>query len=249
MAHHLASRALPLYSCEFSRHDFTLPQLFACLVVKDQMKCSYRGVEILLHDGEHWCQDIGMSKVPDHNTLWRAANYLLRKCRVERMLDAMADWAAANRMLGLSVKPLALDSTYYESRHVSRHYERRKGQAKTTKKAGNSRRSATARKMPKLALAWGGFAFPRSAAAATWCCRCGPGRGWAPTTGTSRGCCATRGGACPTGASRRWPTPATTRSPPTASPEGTWGWRRSSRRRRAARARAGRRPRAAGGGG
>jgi hypothetical protein len=153
MAHHLASRALPLYSCEFSRHDFTLPQLFACLVVKDQMKCSYRGVEILLHDGEHWCQDIGMSKVPDHNTLWRAANYLLRKCRVERMLDAMADWAAANRMLGLSVKPLALDSTYYESRHVSRHYERRKGQAKTTKKAGNSRRSATARKMPKLALA------------------------------------------------------------------------------------------------
>ena len=35
VAHELASRALPKYSGKFSRHDFTLPQLFACLVVKE----------------------------------------------------------------------------------------------------------------------------------------------------------------------------------------------------------------------
>ena len=34
----------------FLRKDFTLPQLFACLVVKDHLKRSYRGVEALLRD-------------------------------------------------------------------------------------------------------------------------------------------------------------------------------------------------------
>ena len=31
-AYRLAKSSLPTYSNEFSRHDFTLPQLFACLV-------------------------------------------------------------------------------------------------------------------------------------------------------------------------------------------------------------------------
>jgi len=34
----LARKALPKYSSKFSRHDFTLPQLFACLVVKAFLK-------------------------------------------------------------------------------------------------------------------------------------------------------------------------------------------------------------------
>jgi Transposase DDE domain len=153
VAHYLASQSLPQYSSEFSRHDFTLPQLFACLAVKEQMKRSYRGAEALLRDGEHWCKAIGMRKVPDHNTLCRAASLLLRKCRVDRLLDAMARWAAVNRMLGLSIKPLALDSTYYESRHVSRHYERRRGQAEKAGKGRKSSRSATIKRMPKLAVA------------------------------------------------------------------------------------------------
>ena len=50
VAYHLASQCLPNYRNEFSRHDFTLPQLFACLVVKEQMKRSYRGAEALLRD-------------------------------------------------------------------------------------------------------------------------------------------------------------------------------------------------------
>ncbi len=50
VAHHLVSLTLSSYSCKFSRHDFTLPQLFACLTVKEQMKRSYRGAEALLRD-------------------------------------------------------------------------------------------------------------------------------------------------------------------------------------------------------
>ncbi len=52
----LAKRCLPDYSSKFSRKDFTLPQLFACLVVREHQNKSYRGVEALLRDSEHWCK-------------------------------------------------------------------------------------------------------------------------------------------------------------------------------------------------
>ena len=111
VAHHLASRCLPDYRCKYSRHDFTLPQLFACLAVKELLGRSYRGAEALLRDSESWCRAIGMSKAPDHNTLCNAAKVLLKGCNVGGMLDVAAKWAAHARLLGLSSKPLAGDST------------------------------------------------------------------------------------------------------------------------------------------
>ena len=158
-AFHLASQSLPTYSSKFSRKDFTLPQLFACLVVKEHLKRSYRGAEALLKDCEHWLKDVGLRRAPDHNTLCRAARFLLKACRVDKLLDAAARWAARARLLGLSTRPLAVDSTTYESRHVSRHYERRCHQtrrrmrAKEAAKEGRkSTRSDTVRRLPKLAV-------------------------------------------------------------------------------------------------
>ena len=87
-AYHLAGQCLPDYSCKFSRKDFTLPQLFACLVVKELMKRSYRGAEALLRDSDSWLRDVGLRRAPDHNTLCRAAAFLLRRCNVQRLLDA-----------------------------------------------------------------------------------------------------------------------------------------------------------------
>src|SRR5436305_7074249 len=118
-AYHLACQTLPDYSSKFSRKDFSLPQLFACLVVKEQMKRSYRGAEALLRDCENWLRDVGLRRAPDHNTLCRAAAFLLGKLRVRRLLDRLAQWAALARILGLSTHPLAIDSTTYESHHVS----------------------------------------------------------------------------------------------------------------------------------
>lgn len=129
-AFRLARDALPKYTRKFSRKDFTLPQLFACLVVKEQLRRSYRGAEAVLRDCDNWLRDVGLRRAPDHNTLWRAARFLLRKCRVGRLLDAVARWAAAARALGLSLKPLAIDSTYFEPRHASGHYQRRLREAR-----------------------------------------------------------------------------------------------------------------------
>src|SRR5215217_2176038 len=90
VAHHLARRLLPEYSCKSSRHDFKLGQLFACLVVREFFGLSYRRTEALLADSPAWLADIGLSRAPDHNTLWRAFDALLVSRRCSRMLDLLA---------------------------------------------------------------------------------------------------------------------------------------------------------------
>jgi hypothetical protein len=167
-AHRLASRVWPAYAHPFSRHDFTLPQLFACLIVREMMKLSYRRTEQLLRDSPHWLADIGLSKAPDHNTLWRGFGVLVETRKVNRMLDLLAHLFAEEQLLQCLIKPLTIDSTCYERRHRSRHYDRvcrklglHEGEkyAKTPEKQRetpeqvNRRRSQAVRRMPKLALA------------------------------------------------------------------------------------------------
>jgi hypothetical protein len=86
-AYGLAVACLVERRTKFSRKDFTDPQLFACLVLREHQRKSYRGVVALLKDCPHWCTDIGLKKVPDHNTLCRAHRRLVKPGVVERMLD------------------------------------------------------------------------------------------------------------------------------------------------------------------
>src|SRR5947199_6639789 len=124
-AYALATRALPAYASKFSRHDFTLPQLFACLVLREHQKKTYRGTEALLRDCPQWLADIGLRRAPDHNTLCRAFTVIVNLRRTNKMLDVTAQWFTKARVLGLTRKPLAADSTHFESHHVSRHFEKR----------------------------------------------------------------------------------------------------------------------------
>jgi hypothetical protein len=150
VAHALACQCLRSYSCKFSRHDFTWPQLFACLVVREHQNKSYRGVEALLRDSDHWCKQIGMRRVPDHNTLCRAFHILMRLSRVERLLGKLAGWMSLAKALG---NICAIDSTLYDTHHRSRHYEQRcRHFSSNLKKTADSRRSRSARRTPKLSL-------------------------------------------------------------------------------------------------
>ena len=83
----LGRDVLPMYFSKFSRHDFTVPQLFACLVLKEHQRKTYRDVEALLRDAPHWCRQIGMMRVPDHNTLCRAFHALNLQRRSGKLLD------------------------------------------------------------------------------------------------------------------------------------------------------------------
>ena len=77
----------------FSRKDFTDAQLFACLVLREHQKKSYRGLVALLKDTPQWCADIGLTKVPDHNTLCRAFHRLVKPKMIQAMLDASVEAA------------------------------------------------------------------------------------------------------------------------------------------------------------
>src|SRR5687768_9369659 len=92
-AYQLGRRFLSEHTDKFSRKDFTLPQLLACLVVREILRMSYRKAEAFLRDCPDWLADIGMSKPPDHNTLWRALGVLCTTRRLNRALDLQAQLA------------------------------------------------------------------------------------------------------------------------------------------------------------
>lgn len=143
-AYELAAPLLPAYANAFSRRDgFTEAQLFACLVLREHQKKSYRGIEALLADSPDWLAEIGAGHAPDHNTLWRAFDRLVKRGLMNKMLDQQAAWAEERGLIGGRVEPVALDSSMFESRHVSRHFERRCKQSARAE-AGAARRSKKA---------------------------------------------------------------------------------------------------------
>jgi hypothetical protein len=163
-AYQLGQRIWPDYTSQFSRQDFTQPQLFACLTVREFLKLSYRKTEVFLGDVPDWLAEIDLNQPPDHNTLWRAFGKLLKPRQVNRALDLLA--ADVEDLRGeLAAKPLTIDSTCYEPHHRSRHYDRvcRKMQSEREKKpekspgswgkSVNASRSKKVRSMPKLSLA------------------------------------------------------------------------------------------------
>jgi hypothetical protein len=125
-AHRLACQVLPDRCSKFARLDgFTLPQLFACLVIREFYGLGYRRTEKLLADSPQWLADLGLTVAPDHNTLWRAFGAIVTMRRGNRMLDRLAASFARAKLLRLGERPLALDSTCFERRHRSWHYDRR----------------------------------------------------------------------------------------------------------------------------
>ena len=149
-AYRLGKDVLPEYSSCFSRHDFTLPQLFACLVVREHQRKSYRGLEALLRDCRHWCRDIGMGKVPDHNTLCRAFHVIVTGQHTDRLLDLLCQWFRIRQVLGSG---LAIDSSLYDTHHRSRHYEQRcRHQSSDHRETADARRSISCKKTPKLTI-------------------------------------------------------------------------------------------------
>lgn len=162
VAHQLARWFLPEPDSKFSRHDYTLAQLFACLVVREFFGLSYRRTQALLADSPQWLADIGLARAPDHNTLWRAFTELLSHRRCQRMLDLLSELFTKARLLSpLNRRTLAIDSTCFERHHRSAHYDRRcrrmaLADAKRPGKWGesvNAARGINLRRLPKLAIA------------------------------------------------------------------------------------------------
>ena len=74
-----ARRALPTYGSAYSRHDFTQPQLFTLLVLRQFLKTDYRGLIQLLADWSDLRKLLGLAKLPHYSTLCYAEKRMLKK--------------------------------------------------------------------------------------------------------------------------------------------------------------------------
>jgi hypothetical protein len=74
-----AREAIPQYSSRFSRHDYTQHQLYALVALRRLLKTDYRGLEATLRDWTELRDALGLSRVPDHSTIQRAARRLKGK--------------------------------------------------------------------------------------------------------------------------------------------------------------------------
>ena len=89
--------ALPAYGSRYSRKDYTQPQLFALLVLRQFLRTDYRGVVTLVAEGSELRHALGLAKVPHYSTLAHAARRLLA--------DAEAGGLSSGRRLAWSGVP------------------------------------------------------------------------------------------------------------------------------------------------
>lgn len=150
-AYHVAKGTLRNYSSKFSRKDFTKAQLFACLAVKEFEKKDYRGAEQFLWDCRDLRRAVGLTKAPDHTTLWRAAQALLQGPRAQRLLDQVVRAARLCKMLGRSVALAALDASGFEARHVSAYFVRRRAKGGVARNEPKTQ-EITYSRFPKLGI-------------------------------------------------------------------------------------------------
>jgi hypothetical protein len=155
-AQELAQQFLPDYNRKFRRKDFTLPQRFACLVLREHQKKAIAASKPSWKDCPDWRADIGLKRTPDHNTLCRAFPHRIQPGRLNRMLDLRVVWAKRRGMIRGRLKPVALDSRRFESPHVSRHFEKRPPQTarqKAVQIQAHRRRRSVVKRRPKRSWA------------------------------------------------------------------------------------------------
>ncbi|MFC7738831.1 hypothetical protein ACFQX4_24205 [Roseomonas sp. GCM10028921] len=69
--------ALPEYGSRYSRKDYTQPQLFALLVLRQFLRTDYRGVVALVAEWSDLRRTLGLTKVPHYSTLAHASRRVL----------------------------------------------------------------------------------------------------------------------------------------------------------------------------
>jgi hypothetical protein len=118
-----ARRCVSTYSCRKSRHDFTQPQLIACLVLRAYLCTTYRGVVELLAEMPDVRQAMGLERLPHYTTLQK----LNGKAHVVRIVEAMLG-EILRSVTGESVaevRDAAMDSTGLSTTNASVYYRAR----------------------------------------------------------------------------------------------------------------------------
>lgn len=120
LAMEIGQAALPLYSSEYSPRTYTLPQLFACLVLRQFFRTDYRGTVDLLKDLADLRQALGLERVPHFSTLCYAQQRLMRAGLFQALQSQV--WQVAQELGLMQDRPTGIvDATGLETHHVSRY--------------------------------------------------------------------------------------------------------------------------------
>lgn len=128
----LGRQHLSSYGSVKSRHDFTQPQLMACLILKTYKKTTYRGIMDELECSAELREVLGMAKVPHWTTLQKFAG---RSNVIEVAQTMLATVLQAAMESKTEVEPslfvaAAMDSTGLETSSASAHFVSRRGRAR-----------------------------------------------------------------------------------------------------------------------
>jgi hypothetical protein len=129
VAHALGKQRLRTYWHRYSPKKFTLPKLFACLVLKEFLRLDYRKLSALLEDAPSLSAIIDLKQVPHFSTFQKAAARLLVFRRVQLLLDETVRAATEQRVMKKRVALAAIDGTGFETRHISAYFVKRRARA------------------------------------------------------------------------------------------------------------------------
>lgn len=149
----VGDRTLPRYGHRFSRHDFELGQLFACLVLRKFFRTDYRGIVAILKDCPSLLETLRLNKTPHFTTLQKAEQRMLTDPLVRKLLtqtieafhdDGNPSGEAGN--IAHSIEIAAADSTGLSLDRASRYFVTRRS------RAPNVWQTTTYRRFAKLAV-------------------------------------------------------------------------------------------------
>jgi len=122
LARQLGEAVLPRFGHKFSPQRFALPQLAACVLLKEYRQLDWRGIEAQLELSPALRHALRLTRAPDFSTLWRFAQRWLKAGRLGRMLAELL------RRLGLPSVQVAVDSTGLDPGRTSRYFVARRRQ-------------------------------------------------------------------------------------------------------------------------
>jgi len=120
LALQVSQAALPPFAHRFAPKRFRLPQLAACVLLKEYLRCDWRGIETFLELCPALRRCLGLRRVPDFSTLHKfSARWLSPPC-LQRLLDALLS------RLGIENAEVAMDSTGLNPDRTSSYYASRR---------------------------------------------------------------------------------------------------------------------------
>lgn len=146
IAYETAKRSFPPYRFPKSPKKFTQAQLITCLVLKEFFKTDYRGITGILEDASDLQQVIELKEVPHYTTLQKAARRLSGRDSLDRLMDDIIRTSTNMKLMKKTVRLAAIDSTGFESHHVSAYFVRRKS------KGGGLVQETTYTRFPKVGI-------------------------------------------------------------------------------------------------